>query len=601
MDFEAEEVKTAIPSRSTYMPSDKQKSYKAGDTLRFHIPASVNAFLDPRMTTLNFKVKLSDTTNIPLLRFSNKCGLHSLIDNIRVYDANSNLQLETIQNYGEIAQKLHLYSENRSIRNKRALIEGLEYTSRDFDSELYDNAPSRNSHESQLFNVPYRYDYSDGATPFINKITTQATAEPNTIEVSLHLYSGILGQFSQKVFPAMLTNGLRVEIDTCEPNKCLELWTATGLTSNDGGLLTSEIHSDSCRFGVVAGSVTTAAPVTYIDLFCEKNPGYNQDPNATSTPSQAAIDAGFRAIKNGLSGAVNMMPGRELWGFNNANPPVFKKFGDITSVSSNYATQDAGGLVSVRVFVSNGINGDEINGGPGNDGTGTAQDARNNTCGIRLQDWGAGSPTITISDLQFIVKTLQPPQSYISSMLKQVATQEGVQYDYLTLDTYRNNVLSGERVVQLNIPTLNHRATSIMTLPMNNSISTEYYHKNLDTIIDTADNYNYLISNKLVPTRKVRLSQLSQAVPKTEQVALFEAEKSLTSVKVHPKNLDYQDQNFFIGRALGRYGGVYNLAEQGNASLRIEYASPQTNKLMVSYIGGIRRLVINKDGKYIEP
>lgn len=138
MDFEAEEVKTAIPSRSTYMPSDKQKSYKAGDTLRFHIPASVNAFLDPRMTTLNFKVKLSDTTNIPLLRFSNKCGLHSLIDNIRVYDANSNLQLETIQNYGEIAQKLHLYSENRSIRNKRALIEGLEYTSRDFDSELYE-------------------------------------------------------------------------------------------------------------------------------------------------------------------------------------------------------------------------------------------------------------------------------------------------------------------------------------------------------------------------------------------------------------------------------------------------------------------------------
>jgi len=134
-----------------------------------------------------------------------------------------------------------------------------------------------------------------------------------------------------------------------------------------------------------------------------------------------------------------------------------------------------------------------------------------------------------------------------------------------------------------------------------NSLSQRYYHHNLDTILDDAENYNYLIDNKLVPTRRVRLSQLSQAVPKTEQVALFESEKSLTSIKIHPKNLDYQDENFFIGRALGRYGGVYNLASTGNASLRIEYGTPTKNKLMVSYIGGVRRLTINRDGRTVMP
>tara|TARA_R110000803_G_scaffold115427_2_gene183924 strand:- start:8718 stop:10505 length:1788 start_codon:yes stop_codon:yes gene_type:complete len=595
MDFEAEEVTKAIPSRSSYAPSDKQKAYKAGDTLRFHIPA-FQAFIDPRQTTLNFKVKIGGTAGLPLVRFSNKCGLHSIIENIRIMDANTNTVLESLMNYGEMSQKLHLYSENRSIRNKRALIEGLEYTSRDWDSELYDNEPARNSHESQLFDVSFRYDKSTNG--FGDPITVTATADPNTIEVSLHLYSGVIGSLSQKVYPAMITDGLRIEIDTCRPQKCLELWTAQGFTADDGGIVTSEIAKDSARFCIIQGDVSTATPVTYIDLHCEKNPGYDQDPTATNTPTQLALDSGSTAVKNGLSGAVNLMVGKPLWGYDNANPPVWRQLGVITGVASNYATEDSGGEVSVRVFVSGGINGDQISGGPGG---GTGSIGRQNSCGIRQVDWGSAQPDIVISDLQFIVKTLQPPQSYISSMLKQIATEEGVQYDYLTMDTYRNNVLAGEKVVQINIPTINHMATSIMTLPINNSLSQRYYHHNLDTIIDDADNYNYLIDNKLVPTRRVRLSQLSQTVPKTEQVALFESEKSLTSIKIHPKNLDFQEDNFFIGRGLGRYGGVYNLAATGNASLRLEYTNPLKNKLMVSYIGGIRRLTINRNGRTVQP
>jgi len=74
----------------------------------------------------------------------------------------------------------------------------------------------------------------------------------------------------------------------------------------------------------------------------------------------------------------------------------------------------------------------------------------------------------------------------------------------------------------------------------------------------------------------------------------------LSSIKIQPRQLDYQAENFFIGRALARYGGVYNLAETGNASLRVEFDNPVLNKLMITFIGGLRRLVINKDGRYIE-
>lgn len=185
-------------------------------------------------------------------------------------------------------------------------------------------------------------------------------------------------------------------------------------------------------------------------------------------------------------------------------------------------------------------------------------------------------------------------------MMKQMNTAEGLKFDYLTMDTYRNNVLAGERIVQLNIPTINRRATSLLTLPVDNQKDTAVYENNLETITDNASNYNFIIDGKFMPTRKVRLSQLSQGISKTEQVALFELEKALSSVRVHPKNLDYQKENFVIGRALGRYGGVYDLSQTGNASLRVEYSNPIRNKLMVTYVGGLRRLVVNKEGRFVE-
>lgn len=600
-EFESEEVRASIPSRSSYAPSDKQKAYALGETIRFHIPA-FQSFIDSRMCTLNFKCRVENAN--ALLRFSNKCGLHSIIDQIRIMDANTNTVLETLQNYAEMAQKFHLYSENQSIRNKRALTEGLEYTSRAFDGCAYDDYPARNSDNSQLFN----HGYKTGADA-VYDVTTNVGSDPNTIEVALHLYSGILGALSNKMFPAIICDGLRIEIQTNIAEKCLELWTAEGIVDDNGAVDSTIGDGDSARFGIIAPTPTTANPLTSITLYTEKQAGYNQNPTATNSPTQAAVDDGVVAVKNQLVGAVNLVVGRELFGFTNEAVPVWTKMGVIESVSCN-AGQDGGGEVAVTVnFVPNAANadGELFVGGAGRDDAGAVQDAKNNTCGIKVSDVnkkttaGQADMRVVLSELQFIVKTAQPPQSYINSMMKQAASEEGIKYDYLTLDCYRNSVLSGERVIQLNIPTLNHRATSIITLPVNNSQGLSVTAQNIDTIVDDVKNYNYLIDNKSQPVQRVRLTQLSQVPAKTEQVALFEAEKALSAVKIHPKNLDYQDKNFFVGRHLSRYGGVYNLAATGNASLRMEYdTTSNKNKLMVTYIGGLRRLVVNRNGRYVE-
>jgi len=98
------------------------------------------------------------------------------------------------------------------------------------------------------------------------------------------------------------------------------------------------------------------------------------------------------------------------------------------------------------------------------------------------------------------------------------------------------------------------------------------------------------------------LGQLSATVPKTEQVALWETEKALGSARCMVRNLEGQEGNLLIGRALAKYGGVYNLQADGNLGLRVEYSTsspPQKNKLWINQIASIRRLVVNRNGASI--
>ena len=585
MSYQASEFSNSIPSKSTYSPSDYQKSYKDGQTIRFQIQP-FNAFIDPRQCSLNFKVLIKNAPTI--VTFSKRCGIHSLIDAIRIYDMEGT-QLENVQNYAELAEKLHFYSENTSIRNKRGLTEIMEYTSRDFDGVEYDDKPARNFDQSQLFNHEYLTGNDASYTADVDY-----SQDANTCEVAFRLYSGILGAPSEKMFPIMLTSGLRVEIDLNRADKALQVWSLEGICNDNGTLIenTGKAANDSTRFGVATATPNSSAPLTSVTLYTELNPGYNQVLAGTIT--QAAIDAGVSVVKNQLVGAANLRVGSTLYGIPAAGgPPV--SMGVITSVSCN-SGENAGGAVSVRVNLDgSGADGDLFQGGSGVGGVATA-----NSCFIRKSDIESALPTIEVSDVRLILKTAAPPQSYIDKLVKQTQTEQGASIEYLTWDIYRNNVTASEQQIQINMPTINSKALSVITLPVQNSSANSLINDNNNTIVDDVNNYQYVVANKLQPTRKVDLTPISQPVSKIAQVASYEFEKALASSKIHVKNLDYQESSFGIGRPLARFGGVYNLADDGNLSLRIEYGNPQQNKLFINYIAGYRRLVVSKQGKFVE-
>jgi len=585
MSYQASDFASAIPSKSTFSPSDHQKSYKDGQTIRFQIQP-FNSFIDPRQCSLNFKVQIKNAPTV--VTFSKRCGIHSLIDAIRIYDMEGT-QLENIQNYAELAEKLHFYSESSSIRNKRGLTELLEYTSRDFDGIEYDNKPSRNFDQSQLFN----HEYLTGTDAAYSADVDYST-DPNTCEVAFRLYSGILGSPSEKMFPIMLTSGLRVEIDLNRADKSLQVWSLEGICNDDGTLITTtgKAALDSCRFGIATATPNTTAAVTSVTLYTELNPGFDQV--IAGVVTQGAFDAGMSLVKNQLVGAANLKVGSTLYGIPAAGgAPV--TMGKITGVSCN-AGENGGGACAVTVTLDGtGTRGEAFQGGSGVGGVNTA-----NTCFIRKSDIESALPSVEVSDVRLILKTAQPPQTYIDRLIKQTQTPEGASIEYLTWDIYRNNVTASEQQIQINMPTINSKALSVLTLPLQNSSASSLINDNNNTIVDDADNYQYVVANKLQPTRKVDLTPISQTISKIAQVASYEFEKALASSKIHVKNLDYQESSFAIGRPLARFGGVYNLADDGNLSLRIEYGNPQHNKLFVNYIAGYRRLVVSKEGKFVE-
>ena len=591
MDFVASQYNKTIPSKSTFSPSDHQLEYKDGETIRFEIPP-FQSFIDPRQTYLTFKVRVDDAPT--LCTFSKKSGIHSIIDQLRIYDMNSNLQLETIQNYDELAEKLHYYSENKTIRNKRGLTELLEYSSRHFDGELYSNHPARNADKAMLFNS-----YTTGGEASYD-YTANVCSDPNTCEVAVPLYSGVLGNLSKKLFPAgLLTKGLRMELDTNAAEKALNLWSGDGICETNGDLATDVV--DSCRFGIVAAAGGGAA-VTHVDLYCEKNAGFNQDIIGAGqfVPTQAAVDAGIRPVRNQATGAMNLQIGKVLRGFTNANPPVLKDIGTITRIECN-AGENAGGGVRVRVHVTAaaGALGNEFIGGAGRDNAGAAQDAKNNTCFVSKAAMFTTVPRVVMSDVKLVVKTAAPPADYVNKLAKQTQTEEGAVHDFLTYSCYRNNTSASESVVQLHMPTINHMATSCLTLCTESGLGEKLYNDNLATITDNISNYSFLVNNKLQPTRKVDMAGLNATPARTEQVALWESEKALSSARCLVRNLERQSDNLIIGRALALYGSVYNLKADGNLGLRVEYSTttpPQKNKLWINQIASVRRLVVNRDG-----
>ena len=185
-------------------------------------------------------------------------------------------------------------------------------------------------------------------------------------------------------------------------------------------------------------------------------------------------------------------------------------------------------------------------------------------------------------------------------MVRAKESQEGMSIDLWSYDTYRNNVQSGEVISQINIPSYNERVKSVLTLPYNNTLTHSLWENNLTTVLDGIQSYVWYLDGLPQPTKAVETDRMSLDPPQIDQVALWEQEKALSSCGVAVSKLTSQDKFWFIPRALARYNGVYDLKDKGSIQLKTTYSAPAVNKLLISFICHVRRVVVSSMGKYVE-
>ena len=135
---------------------------------------------------------------------------------------------------------------------------------------------------------------------------------------------------------------------------------------------------------------------------------------------------------------------------------------------------------------------------------------------------------------------------------------------------------------------------------MDNELANNITTNNLGTTLDGIQQYQFYINGQPQPTRAVEVGDYSKAEPTTNQVALWELQKGLSSADQQVRDLNDCDEHFAIGRCLAKYGGVYNLKEVGGLALKQEYTGATKNKLLISFVSSLRRLVVNSGGKNVE-
>lgn len=481
-----------VSSKSSVVPSDHQQDYNDGDTIRFDVP-SFMGFIDPRQSYLKMDVQINSEEG--RMTLNRKCGVQSVINNLRIYDGTNTTQLENIENYAELTQKTQHYSKNESITHKRELTEALE--------------------TGALENAYFFDTYEPTAT------ITSATGNNNKVQVAMALNSGVLG--GDKVFPVVLTQGLKIEIDLNDAKKCVQ----------------------------IIPSGTEEAPVL------------NHTATAVGT---ATCD---------IAGTVDKCP--------------FVVGQHLILVNDSVATKD---IIDLGPLIS-------ITHNAGNttllwtDDTGVVIPKGKAQIRVEEKTVLLYKPTLTFSNIELVLKQVSPPQGYVADLVRQAQSEAGVNLDIYTYNLYRKNVASSETISQQNIPSFNTRALSVLSLPINNT-SANVGRDSLETVIDGMESYNYYINGQSQPNKKVDVSNLARGY--YDQVALWENQKSLMSCGVAVRNLQELPSNFMISRALGRYGGVYNLRDGGDLELRCEYTGAGLNKLFLNYICVLRQINISANG-----
>jgi hypothetical protein len=521
--------------------TDRNAVYKASDVIEIFIPPEDVPLLNPAETYLKFLIQLKSTDSaVPVQVFAqpdDAAGAHSLIQELQILDGQNQQLLEQLDSWNNWCSKYFHYNSSPGLRNIRTLMEG-------------QSAVQGNNLTSQYFTG--------------NPV---AGAAYKVVEVCLPLHmSGILG--STRVFPCILTNGLRLRLTLAENATCLKAFVQQGFGTcapNAASMNWAPTEAPSYErpgaslpFALGTALVVAPAGALVYDLKVAATAA------AVGPPALPALNAAP------VSGATcPFFPGMTLQYLDDAN--AVQTAGVISAVGV------VGGKIQIVVTNS----------------------AATTASAIGRPVWCL-APTASlveyqVSQVELVASCVNVPAETLNQMRRKVNTGN-VSLDFNTFNLYRSNMNARVPQPQVLLPTTEHRALSVYQFPQKST--TSLVAKSFEPAKDGLLSYQYNIANRLTPNRRVDTNKVAAIgnIYKWDPVHMSELEKSLNRGKINVRALGLMGAQFGVGRELAKDGHSFN-ANDNEIRTQFVYstaaADNTTEKLLHSYLYHTRTLTIS--------
>ncbi len=590
--------KIQVGQTEVAVPSENGLDYRPGGKIDLFIPPT-SKFIDLSQTKLKMNVSLAiptvDASNgATRLQLDAQTGLHSLIRSIRIFSGRKTALLEEIEGYDILTALRFDYESNENLRAKRGLTEG----STTYDPACRGTLGSLKSQQGNCVSNPYFKDTSTNPT-LSTSFTKSTDYDFNVCQGVLHLNTGLFR--NEAVFPAMLTDGLFIEILLQDSRRVFRQ--LDSVNRNRHLSLNPVFHSTN---GSDNGSRTSGSWQNGSNLGAGKAFFITRDNNQTSTRTCPFV----------VGEKITFVPGQDgyLSASVNASIGTISQIEQVTGVAVGTSKTK----ITLEANVSNTM-GLTLPPDP-------ASGLDYHVVSANLEDNASITsydPTYTISNVEMIVKQIQVPDGYEASMMAMMKEGGTINYDYRSFTNYRASQLATDNVANIRLPLIESRATAILCVPTDAtnypaikqiSCSGTYVEysdskdfrqhsarSGLVGICDQLQNYQFIYDGKINPSRPVDTSKIANQKSISQQWCV-EAEKALAMSDIEPLSFMPFRSNFFIGRALtlGR-NAVYD-ARGKDFNLQLEYTGPGTafiqskSKLWNNYVSHLRRLEIKNGG-----
>ena len=647
-------VDDKIPVRQTKVSvfAENGLDYKSSQKINFHIPPTISYF-QPKECYLEFDVQIlgiNGQANDPVrLTLDAETGGQSLIRDIRIMSGGAgSVLLEEIQNYNTLVALKYDYESNDVLRNKRALTEGATTYDPETRGTFGTTKSDQNNHKSQPYTNLYRKDEKPISKPN-NTDNTFTDASFNVVKCCLPLHTGIFS--NTKVFPALLTEGLRIEIILEGAGRVLRIPDTINpcRRSNLGLLFHSVTGKDS--------DIEAGGPATQGGWIGDDGGGgatndhiYVSRANSMTTLDNCPFVVGQKIalcktadFGDSTTNSWAEQPGKP-W-FAKTSADMIIKSLELMAGDGNPATS-GGRFGLIRIVLVTAVK---------NDMTAAATRNIQNSGGwmvvdasIRDQAFATGIASTTplnadyrLSNVQMVIQQIEMPTGYTAKLMGMMKGGGTMNYDFLSSTNYKYSQLKGDRVANIRLPLSQSRAKSILSIPTDGEVYSDRkaitgmgdalglswyaglaypqadapadmtYLEELDAGYDKANfsvrsgltgcwdelsDYQWFYDGKLNPSRAVQTDKISGRFG-IQQQPLIELEKALAMAQIEPLSFKKFRSNACIGRALALQDGVYDCRGR-DFNLQVNYMSqraPVKNKLWHNFVSHLRRIEVKGD------